>query len=80
MKHRPSRHRFLAVAGGTFIHPRPRFEPPSLPSAAHGANKPAGPAQLCQVLDAPPVCSKPSRQTPKAPSSDPLSPTGAMLL
>src|SRR6516165_7831305 len=34
VKHRSSGHRFLPVAGRTFIHPRARFEPPRLTSAA----------------------------------------------
>src|SRR5271157_4548206 len=53
MKYCPCRHRFLPVAGGAFVDARPRLEPPSLPSAAPGTEKPVRPAQPRQMLDAP---------------------------
>src|SRR3954454_8163627 len=53
MQPRPGVAGFLPVAGSAFINPRACLQPPSLPPAAPGTDKSAGPAKLCQVLDAP---------------------------
>lgn len=44
-------HQFRPVAGGTFIDPRARLEPPGLATAAAGADKTARPTQRHQMLD-----------------------------
>ncbi len=53
MQHGSGGDRFLPVAGGAFVDPGPRLQPPSLPPAAPGTGKPAGPAKPRQVLNAP---------------------------
>jgi hypothetical protein len=65
MQHRSRGYRLLAVAGGAFIDPRARLEPPGLPSAAAGTDKSAGPGKPCQVLDAPLLRPKPGREFQK---------------
>ena len=53
MQHGSGGDQFLPVAGGAFVDPGPRLQPPSLPPAAPGTGKPAGPAKPRQVLNAP---------------------------
>lgn len=79
IKYGPRGHRFLAVASGAFIDPWPRLA--AMPGAhrtrrrqTHPASA-APPSVRCTV---PPPQSAP--QTPEAPSSDPPSPIGVMLL
>jgi hypothetical protein len=69
MKHGSRRHRFLPVAGGAFIDPRPRLQPPRHPPAAPGADKPTRPAKPpgAQCTAPPP---RTARQTPAAQPSD----------
>src|SRR5271168_2374380 len=62
MKHCSGSDRLLPVAGGAFINPRARLQPPGLPPAAPGADKSTGPAQPRQVLDAPLLRPKPRRE------------------
>src|SRR5438477_8712591 len=80
MQHRSGSDRFLPAAGGAFIDPRPPLHPPGLPPAAPGADKPAGPAKPCQVLNAPLLRPKPRRKLQKPSHPIPPLPTGAMLL
>src|SRR5947209_3161562 len=80
MQHRSGSDRFLPAAGGAFIDPRPRLQPPGLPPAAPGADKSAGPAKPCQVLNAPLLRPKPRRKLQKPSHPIPPLPTGAMLL
>src|SRR5690242_5819190 len=80
MQHRSSSDRFLPVAGGAFIAPRPRLQPPGLPPAAPGTDKPPGPAKACQVLNAPPLRPNPRRKPQKPSHPIPPLPIGAMLL
>jgi hypothetical protein len=72
MKYRPSRHRFLPVAGGAFVDPPPRLQPPSLPSTACGIGKPSRPANPSQMLDALPLCPKARRKLQKPAIPSPL--------
>jgi hypothetical protein len=72
MQHRSGGDRFLPMAGGAFIDPRPRLQPPSLPPTAPGTDKSAGPAKPCQVLDAPLLRAKPRRKLQKPSHPIPL--------
>src|SRR5436190_856861 len=72
MQHRSGSDRFLPAAGGAFIDPRPRLQPPGLPPAAPGADKSAGPAKPCQVLNAPLLRPKPRRKLQKPSHPIPL--------
>src|SRR5580692_6535314 len=65
MKHCSRRHRFLPMAGGAFVDPRPRLQPPSRPPSAAGTHKTAGPAKPSQVLDAPLLRPEPGYQNPE---------------
>jgi hypothetical protein len=50
-EHRSIGHRFLPVAGRTFIHPWTRLLPLCLASTAPGTSKSAGPAEPSQMFD-----------------------------
>ena len=72
MKHCSRRHRFLPMAGGAFVDPRPRLQPPSRPPTAAGTHKTAGPAKPSQVLDAPLLRPEPGYKIQKSSHSLPL--------
>src|SRR5579872_7066480 len=76
MEHGARRHRLLPMAGDTFIDPRPRLQPPRIAPATAGADEPARPAQLRQVLNAPLLAPKPRCKVQKTAHFDPPSDLG----
>ena len=72
MQHRSGSDRLLPVAGGAFINPRARLQPPGLSPTAAGADKSTGPAKPCQVLDTPLLRPKPRREFQKPSHPIPL--------
>jgi len=79
MQHRSGGHRFLPVAGGAFIDPQARFEPPGLPPAAAGADKSTGASEALPGARYTAPRSQTAPRIPEVQPSDPTLPTGATL-